>query len=374
MKAAKAKLDKVLTQIAKRNQQDLSQVLERLKDKYKVGLSVIDSEMKDVPYTITLGNDDGEVELEKWGSGTQNRTRILMTLFKAKKVRTAETSAAKITPIIFIEEPESYLHPSAQAEFGATLRELANEFKVQVIVTTHSPYLMSLSEPSSNVLLERKSLGKKLRQTEVISTTGELWMEPFGLALGINRDELAPWKDALFSEKDCAILVEGDTDKLYLEALRAEAHGLNKLNFDGIIFAYNGKDALRQSQLVDFIRSRFRKCVITYDLDVESEIEPCLKRINLVKGTDYLAVGPSTGRKNIEGLLPTSIFQAVYGEHPELIQLIETGNPAEARSAKFKLKRLYLEKFTKTIEAGDDGWEGLYSLAKKLNRLLSRSN
>jgi len=318
-----------------------------------------------VPFTITLGNEDGEVELE-------NRTRILMTLFSAKQVRTSGTSAAKITPIIFIEEPESYLHPSAQAEFGATLRELANEFKVQVIVTTHSPYLMSLSEPNSNILLERKSVGRKLRQTEVVNTTGERWMEPFGLALGISGDEIAPWKEVLFSQKDCAILVEGETDRDYLEALRSEDHGANKLDFDGVIFPYNGKDALRQSQLISFIRSRFKKCIITYDLDVETDIEPSLKRINLAKGTDYFPIGPANGRRNIEGLLPSTIFQSVYAEHPEVVQLLETGSSTESKNARCKLKAFYLEKFLKTVKAGDPGWDGLYSLSKKFNKLLNK--
>jgi hypothetical protein len=36
-----------------------------------------------------------------------------------------------------IEEPECFLHPSAQAEFGRILRDLAEEFQVQVIITTH---------------------------------------------------------------------------------------------------------------------------------------------------------------------------------------------------------------------------------------------
>jgi predicted ATP-dependent endonuclease of OLD family len=127
---AKVGLDKALTKIAKRNQQDLTQVLGRLKDKYKIGLSVDRTDTSQVPYNITLGTEDLNVELEKWGSGTQNRTRILMTLFKAKRVRESATSPAKITPVIVIEEPESYLHPSAQAEFGSILRDLANEFQV----------------------------------------------------------------------------------------------------------------------------------------------------------------------------------------------------------------------------------------------------
>ncbi|MCB2037157.1 MAG: AAA family ATPase [Ottowia sp.] len=87
--------------------------------------------------------------MDNWGSGTQNRTLILHRLFRAKQLSETEASASKLTPLIVIEEPESFLHPYAQAEFGRVLQDLAGEFGVQVIVTTHSPYLLSLTVDSS---------------------------------------------------------------------------------------------------------------------------------------------------------------------------------------------------------------------------------
>ena len=147
-------------------------------------LSITDrSDIGEIPYSITLGTQDIDVELEQWGSGTQNRTGILMTLFKAKRVRNSAASAQKVTP---------------------------------VIVTTHSPYLLSLANPKANVLLERACIRRKVRQTVVVDTAGDRWMEPFALALGVGSAEVAPWKDALFTSKDSVLLVEGDFDKEYL--------------------------------------------------------------------------------------------------------------------------------------------------------------
>lgn len=375
LKDAQANVGKVLNKVAKRNQEDLTEMLGRLKEKYKVGLSVTSTGETEVPYNITLGTDDGEVVLERWGSGTQNRTRILMTLFKASKIRATPATSEKVVPVIVIEEPESYLHPSAQAEFGRTLRDLAEEFKIQVIVTTHSPYLLSLDEPSANILLSRKFLRKRLRETELIDTSGTKWVEPFSLALGLSEAELGPWRNALFSGSDALLLVEGDIDKRYFELLRQDAHGPNKLVFDGVIFPYGGKDTLRQKHLLRFMMSRFKKFLVTYDLDAEPEVEGHLKELGLAKGVDYLAIGRGLpGKQCIEGLLPDRTFQSVFAANVELVQKATIAIGNEAKSAKSSLKNLYYDEFEKTALPLTEDYKNFYGVAKQLNRMALKTN
>jgi predicted ATP-dependent endonuclease of OLD family len=110
-----------------------------------------------------------------------------------------------------VEEPESFLHPSAQAEFGRVLQDLAEEFQVQVIVTTHSPYLLNLKEPGSNILLRRHSAYRQLRETERVDTSEDNWMAPFGQALGLDAEEFKPWKSMVLAASDAILLVEGET-------------------------------------------------------------------------------------------------------------------------------------------------------------------
>jgi hypothetical protein len=373
LKDAQANVGKVLTKVAKKNQEDLTEMLGRLKDKYKIGFSITSTVEAEVPYTITLGTDDGDVVLENWGSGTQNRTRILMTLFKASKIRETSTSSEKVVPVIVIEEPESYLHPSAQAEFGRTLRDLAEEFKIQVIVTTHSPYLLSLDEPEANILLCRKLIRKRLRETELIDTSGSKWVEPFSLALGLSESDLGPWKDALFSGSDSLLLVEGDIDRRYLEALREEAHGINKLSFEGVIFPYGGKDTLRQKHLLRFMMSRFSRFIVTYDLEVEPEVEDHLKELGLIKGQDYIAIGKGApGKACVEGLLPEKTFQSVFTGNVDLVQKATLGVGNDAKSAKSSLKNLYFEEFSKTAQPLTDDFKNFYVLAKQLNKMITK--
>ena len=371
VKEAQSNLSKTLNKVVKKNQQDIAELLGRLKDKYKIGLSVAGIDFDEIPYTITLGTDDGDVELENWGSGTQNRTRILMTLFRAKQIRESIGSVDKLTPVIIIEEPESYLHPAAQAEFGRTLRDLADEFRIQVVVTTHSPYLLSFDNAGANILLERKTEKKRQRETLQVEVSGERWMEPFSRVLGIGDSELAPWKDALFSGKDSIILVEGITDKAYLELLMQDAHGSNRLLFSGTISPYGGKDTLKQQQIVRLVKSQFKKFVITYDLDCDRELDKVMRELELSKRTDYIAIGlDEGGRRNMEGLLPQRILSAVYGEEHALVQKATQGTSDESRNAKARLKSKLLERFR--IEAQPDGsdFENFYKLAKQINRAL----
>ena len=296
-----------------------------------------------------------------------------MTLFKASKIREISNTSEKVVPVIVIEEPESYLHPSAQAEFGRTLRDLAEEFKIQVIVTTHSPYLLSLDEPSANILLCRKLVRKRLRETELIDTSAERWVQPFSLALGLAESDLGPWKDALFSGSDSVLLVEGEIDHSYLQLLQDDSHGDGKLAFDGIIFPYGGKDTLRQKHLLRFIMSRFKRFIVTYDLDVEAEIEPQLKELGLIKGQDYVAIGKdAVGKKCIEGLLPDRTFQSVFSANVELVQKATIGIGGEAKSAKSSLKKLYFEEFQKTAKPQTDDFKAFYVLSKNINKMVEK--
>ena len=192
VRTIKDAVKKRLRKVAKGQQQQLTELLGRLKGKYKAGLSVPTYDFDYLPFNLTLSDGKVDVGLNDWGSGTRNRTLILLTLFRARQISEAGKSASKVTPVIFIEEPESFLHPSAQAEFGRIIQDLAEEFKVQVITTTHSPYLLSQSRPDSNILLDRKEYYHQLRETYQVDVSGERWMEPFGLALGISKEEFRP--------------------------------------------------------------------------------------------------------------------------------------------------------------------------------------
>lgn len=342
------KLSKTISSFARKHQKDISDLLGRLEEKYTVGLSAPKLVLDFLPIDITLGDKKLDVALDEWGSGTRNRTQILLTLFKAKKLSESPDDDTKLSPILVIEEPESFLHPSAQAEFGRLIQDLCEEFEVQVLVATHSPYFLSQQRPESNVLLCRKLESGRLRRTERIEVGTENWMEPFAQNLGLANPEFEPWRELFFSRTSRILLVEGEIDKEYFEMLRDKVHGVNQLNFDGEIFAYGGIGNISNGVLLRFIKGRYDRFFITFDLDAESSLSKLLQGHGLEKSRHFAPVGISGGGRNkIEGLLPEVVRNAVYGTNAELVQQVMGGTSEEAKSAKQKLKRLLLDEFKK---------------------------
>lgn len=372
VESMKKTVSRGLAKISKSQQAEFEGLLGRLQTKYKVGLSLPPFDFGYLPFSITLGDRKVEVPLDDWGSGTRNRTLVLLTLFRARQIGESDPSAAKITPVIIIEEPECFLHPSAQAEFGRILRDLSEEFQVQVIVTTHSPYLLNLKDPASNILLARRSAYNQLRETERVDTTGDNWMAPFGLALGLSTEEFKPWKKMMLAGADTLLLVEGETDVKYFEMLRAPEHGSNRLLIQGDIVSYEGTGSLSNTVLLRFVKNRQRKFFVTFDLDAANQIEKTLKSLQLEKQKHYMPVGQNVaGKRNIEGLLPEVVTKAVYEANADLVQAATAGTKDEQDSAKRKLKTLLLEKFQRKATPGAEYFGHFYALTKIINKALS---
>jgi ABC-type cobalamin/Fe3+-siderophores transport system ATPase subunit len=372
LESLRKKTAKDLAKIAKAQQAELEKLLGRLEQKYRVGLSLPPLDFDYMPFSITLGDRKYDVPLDDWGSGTRNRTLILHTLFRAKQVRESPVSASKVTPIIIVEEPESFLHPSAQAEFGRVLQDLASEFDVQVIVTSHSPYMLNIASPAANILLKRRTHYNSVRETTSVDTSGENWAEPFAEALGLRSDDFRPWRELFLTVTESVLLVEGSTDKQYLELMKGAAHGANALSFDGEILPYEGAGTLQNTALLRFLKNRYPKLFILYDLDVAKEVEKSLEAVGLVRGTHFASVGRAeAGKRNIEGLLPDAVRSAVFRDNADLVTAAVEGSGEERKSAKNRMKTLLLNEFKKVASPGPEFFAGFYALAKQINKALA---
>lgn len=367
----KKRVNRGLAKITKDREKELEDLLGRLESKYKVSLSLPTLDFQNVPYGVTLTDHKYDVALNDWGSGTKNRTLILLRLFKAKQISEAETSASKATPIIVVEEPESFLHPSAQAEFGKVLSDLANEFGVQVIVTTHSPYLLNIATPAANILLNRSVRYGKRRETVVVKTDGDEWMQPYSHALGLSTDAIVPWRPLLESKGNVMLLVEGAIDKEYFEMLRDPAHGKEQLVIDGEILDYEGTGSLDNSVLLRFIQRLHKRMFVTYDLDAEDKLKKKLENLGLENQKDFLAIGANApGRKNIEGLLPDSVRASVNQANPDLVDAMASGTPDERRQARRVWKQKLLEEFRTKATPGAEYFGTFYKVARAINKAL----
>jgi predicted ATPase len=87
--------------------------------------------------------------------------------------------------ILLVEEPENGVHYTSLKDIVDTLRHLSDEEGVQVIVTTHSPYLLDLVQPEEVRVFSKDSEGavhainmgtvKDIDKMRKHFMTGEIW-------------------------------------------------------------------------------------------------------------------------------------------------------------------------------------------------------
>lgn len=369
-------INKEFSKALQKHKSELQELIGRLQEKYQVGLnfSGFDMDFDRIPYEISLGEKGYELPLDEWGSGTKNRTLILSSIFNAKNLIEQDDESNKITPIVIIEEPESFLHPSAQSEFGRILQDLSKELEIQVIATTHSPYLLSHHNPKSNILVKRNVYRNKVRESFIVDVKGENWREPFELALGMVGPEFETLKDAFFSKESSIILVEGEIDIEYFNLLKDKKHGKNKLNFSGELFSYGGFGFLNNPVLLKFIKGRFKQLIVTLDLDALQNVKSSFERAEYVRDKDYFLIGKDApGYRCIEGLLPDFIKTNVNSSNCALVNALQSENNEERKQAKESLKKLYLEEFKKDLKYDLTYFEEFYKLTDKINKRLNNA-
>jgi hypothetical protein len=121
----------------------------------------------------------------------------------------------------------------------------------------------------------------------------------------------------MLSGSEAILMVEGQSDKDYMEMLRGPEHGSHRLSLTGEIVPYDGTGSLQNTVLLRFIKNRYRKLFVTFDLDAASQVERHLQALELQKGKQYLPIGlAAAGKRNIEGLLPDHVTSAVYAANP----------------------------------------------------------
>jgi len=354
--AAERNLSNKVKTAAKQHKEELNQLMGKLGENYDVELTTIDrGSSPRFPLNVKLNDKSVDVNLGGWGSGTQNRTRVLISVLEADRIRKSQVSESRLTPVVIVEEPESFLHPSAQAEFGRVLNNLAEDFGIQILATTHSPYMLNQTNPAANLLLERKTSRKKLKETEVIDTSGNDWMLPFADNLGVISGEFIPWRKIVASPNSKIVLVEGTIDVEYFAILKSKHPEIYLLPDDVEIVGYGGKDALKNTQVLQFMLSRLDKVFITFDLDAENDVRTKLESIGLAVDRDFCAIGVDhPGRECIEGLLPQSILSEVYAENVENVSALGSANSKAKKSAKSNLKKAALEQFRNSSLGSSD--------------------
>lgn len=160
-------------------------------------------------------------------------------------------------------------------------------------------------------------------------------------------------------------------DKRYFDIFKGRYPKMYKIPDDVEIVSYGGKDALKNTSILQFMIGKFGKVFVTYDLDAENEVKQNLEKIGLQSGIHFCAIGVSgAGNDCMEGLLPLSVKQKVFAAKHDLITTISSQDTKARNSAKNQLKIALLEEFQKTTFEEKDltGFAKLFSgIAKTFN-------
>lgn len=160
------------------------------------------------------------------GDGRNNQ--IFLALWAAKNILESDPS---VTNIFAIEEPEAHLHPQQERKIA---QYLIDEIKSQVILTSHSPHILSMFSPNSIVRLFQYQSETKVAKNGCSKIIDDALVN-FGYRKSIISAE------AFFA--NVVFLVEGASEVVFYNALGNRIVDLDKYNIsilmaDGVGFQY----------------------------------------------------------------------------------------------------------------------------------------
>jgi predicted ATP-dependent endonuclease of OLD family len=199
-----------------------------------------------------------------------------------------------------IEEPETFLHPTAQRRLSALLRTQAKN--TQILTTTHSPLFVDRRAPQSNVLVQREKKDGHY-STVLVKLPREDPLKPVRKSLGTSL------ADSL-SLHEAVIVVEGVSDvTIFTEAFRRLCgRQVVKLDSDYVAFV-SGHGASHQATALNILRSwsPLGRAVAIFDYDKAGRDDGARRLKGAHEGEDYFFLPHSSDDVVLEDLYSASI-------------------------------------------------------------------
>lgn len=175
---------------------------------------------------VSVTSKYGDKKLIIGGEGRINQ--IYLSLWASQN---QHTEISNEVSIICIEEPEAYLHPHQQREVATYL---GRTLQGQVILSSHSPYIVSEFSPNSIIRLYKQNTHDTSVASNGCSEVIAEGIDDFGYRMSVIPAE------AFFS--DCVILVEGPSEMVFYKTLAKQIGieldrlNISVLSVDGVSF------------------------------------------------------------------------------------------------------------------------------------------
>lgn len=170
---------------------------------------------------FSLGDDSATIGLSEAGTGVQSG--VLLAL---NRLEQSSQQYPDVQFLLAIEEPEAFLHPQKQKELLQNIKSISSQ-NLKIIITTHSPYIIS-ETPFSELGLVKKDGNISSLHIPIIKDTHE--EEMFNAYSNEVNSQL------FFAEK--VIFVEGESDIRVLKTilqkkLGSAAHKISIISSSG---------------------------------------------------------------------------------------------------------------------------------------------
>lgn len=175
---------------------------------------------------VSITSKYGDKKLIIGGEGRINQ--IYLSLWTSQN---QHTEISNEVSLICVEEPEAYLHPHQQREVAAYL---GRTLQGQVILSSHSPYIVSEFSPNSIIRLYKQNTHDTSVASNGCSEIIAEGIDDFGYRMSVIPAE------AFFS--DCVILVEGPSEMVFYKTLAKQIGieldrlNISVLSVDGVSF------------------------------------------------------------------------------------------------------------------------------------------
>lgn len=204
--------------------------------------------------------------------------------------------------IFAFDEPGIHLHPSGQKDLLRELRRIAEHN--QVIISTHSPFMIDRNPLTGVVVVTKDNEGTKLNQKPYRKN----WA-PLRASLGLVMSDS-------FFYADKSLFVEGTSDRIFVYALLQKL--TNELDIDiNFLSVIDGDDRREMPAIARILLSEDRKLVLLTDSDeggdeIRTQITKIATDLKKKSHLDEIALSKYlTGRSevSIEDLLPENVLE-----------------------------------------------------------------
>ncbi|QWF21773.1 AAA family ATPase [Nocardioides sp. LMS-CY] len=311
-------------------------------------VSEIDETLSNVEIRI---RDSVDTPLHAKGMGVTGAVLIALLRYLA--------DASKQSLIFAIEEPEAFLHPGAQESLRDDLEALAERNDVSLLVTTHSPFILSRAAKAQVVAIAKD--GDGVSRVEATAAGSESQATAIS---GLFRDstvpELLDRYAAIPATAEAILLVEGTTDADFL-ATAARVFGFADDMARIHVLATGGTDNLAaQAVLLRAEASQPVWCLLDSDENGRKARDLLTKRFGMPKG-DVLEYSRFLGGlqdAESEWLFFPAFMQRFVDEHDEELVL----------KSKQKIQGEFRYDFTPTGKSLFPSWVDRNANAKNMAR------